>query len=192
MNPSDLAAFHAGNPELFRVTILSIEASLRRQIAHYARANRDEADDLYSETCERIFERRTEYHGDGPVGAWARVLCERTCMDHFRRDALAIRRAQLFDTLPRITAQAGSEDDRRALAEHVQSIDDDIADAINTLPPRSRAMMIANVYLDESAAEIARRFRIKPSSVWTALWLARKLLREPLMRIMRHRSQTPT
>jgi RNA polymerase sigma factor (sigma-70 family) len=192
MNPLDLERFHAADELAFAEIIASVTPALRRQIIKYVGADRDLADDLYSEVCERIFDRRRDYRGDGPVAAWVFQLCARICIDYLRKEARAKRRTRPFDTPLGIAIDSRLEDERVRDAERLQSRLERVTDAVVALPPRMRAVALSHWYCGHPAAHIAREFGLTAPTVWTTLSKARTLLRGRLEPLVRTPSRTPT
>jgi len=192
MNPSEFKRLHVGDEQFFAALIASLQPALRRHVNKYAGADPDFADDLYSEVCERIFERRRDYRGDGPVAAWAFQLCARICIDNLRKAARAKARTRPFDTLLGIATDSRSEEERVRDAERLQSKFETVTDAIVSLPPRMRVIAISHWYFGHPAAYIAREFGLTAPTVWTTLSKVRTLLRRRLEPLGRAPSRTPT
>jgi len=188
---SELEQFRAGDEDVFATLIASLQPTLRGQIRRYVGADEDLVNDLFSEVCERIFERRVDYRGDGPIAAWAAQLCARICVDHFRRNARAKVRARRFDTPSGCANDSRSEEQRVKDAEARQSQLETVTDAVVSLPPRMRAMVISHWYLGHPASEIAKEFGLAWPTVWSALSRAKRLLQARLKPRTRTPPQTP-
>lgn len=191
MTPDQLERFHSGDEEIFGALVASLGPAIRRQVDGYAGRDRDFADDMYSAVLERLFDRRRDYRGEGPIGAWAFRLCARICLDHLRTNARAKRRVKPLDTPPGIATDSRLEGERVMEAERLEARLDAITDAVVSLPPRMRVVALSHWFLGHSAAHIAHQFALTPPTVWTTLSKAKALLRSQLEPLTRTPSFTP-
>jgi RNA polymerase sigma-70 factor (ECF subfamily) len=190
MEKIDLVKFQAGDGRVFAELMASLDRTLRHQIAKFV-TDRDEADDLYSELWEKIFERRREFRAEGPFAAWATILCRRICVDHARSAARARRRVRLFVTPVGTATETRSDRERIRDATHQDARLESVTNAVVALPPRMRAIAISHWYFGHSAASIAREFGLTAPTVWTTLSKIRTLLRARLLQVVRTPSRTP-
>ncbi|MGH7653091.1 MAG: RNA polymerase sigma factor [Gemmatimonadaceae bacterium] len=188
---TELALFHAGDEKTFAAVISVLESSLRRQIAPYAQWDLDDADDLYSETLERVFERRAEYRGDGPLSAWISRVCVRVGLDHVRGVARARRHEAPCDALVGDFDPEEEEDgERDAVCENARR--ESLANAIVALPPRMRAMAISRWYCGHKAVRVAAELGVSVLSVWTTLSNAKAILLGRLNGVRKAKGRPPT
>jgi RNA polymerase sigma factor (sigma-70 family) len=191
METIDLKKFYEGDERVFAELMASLQPILRKQIVKFSYADDDEADDLYSEAWEKIFERRREFRGEGTLVAWAAVLCWRVCVDHVRRAARAKRRVRPFDTPTGIDTDTRPEHERVRDAVRQDARLESVADTVVALPPRMRAIAISHWYLGHPAAYIAQEFGLTVPTVWTTLSRIRALLKVRLLPFLRMPSQKP-
>jgi RNA polymerase sigma factor (sigma-70 family) len=191
MNPTELKRFHAGANDAFTTVLAALEPMLRRQITRHVGSDHDEADDIYAEVCERIFERRRDYRADGPIAAWAQRICRAICVDHERAATRAKHRVRPFDTPPGISTDLRSDAERTRAAEQFEDLMEAVTNAVNALAPKMRAMMREHWYVGRSPAKIAELFGVTAPGVSTTLARAKIILRSKLQPLIRTRLQTP-
>jgi RNA polymerase sigma factor (sigma-70 family) len=191
MQRSVRAGFYAGDGAVLESLVASLEPMLRRTIASYVGAGSDEADDLLSEICLKIFNQRRTYRGEGSIGAWARQLCAKSCVDHLRGEARYMRRIASIGELSDADWDSRSDADRTRLAEAIEQRLEAVTDAVVALPPRARAMAISHWYLGQKPSRIAREFHVSARTVWTTLSQVRAKLRRKLAPVARAPSLTP-
>lgn len=173
--PSHLARVSAnigdGDDHRFAVLLRSVEPLLRRQIARFTR-DADLADDLYQETCIRLWTKRAHHSGRGPYPAWAMRVCRNTCITAIRKcpgsSVMPSVEVSSFDA-ERITSEAS------AIARDAYY--DKVANAVAALPARKRAVVIGRWFFAKSAPQIARDLGMQVNSVWTSLSQAKSALR---------------
>lgn len=191
MRPHELKLFRAGDGRIFAALVSPLEAMLRRQIAPYARGDRDEADDMFEDVCIKIFDQRRNFRGDGPLAAWASRLCTRFCVDHSRKETRAQHLFPLMDGPFDAAADPRSTPDRIRSAEESEARFEAVTDAVVALPPRKRLIAILHWYRERTAGEIALELHLTASTVWTTLSQIRATLRIALAPVARPPSQTP-
>jgi len=191
MHVSELELLHAGDGRLFGTLIVSVESALRRQIRGFVGADRDAADDLFQDVCIKIFERRQDYRGDGPFGAWCYRVCTTLCLDRVRQAARTQRRPPLVEGELDAAADSRSEPDRTRTAEAYQARLETVTNAVVALAPRKRLIAILHWYLGWPAARIAYELHLTAPTVWTTLSQMRGILRLELAPLVRAPSLTP-
>lgn len=120
-----------------------VESEQLRRFALFLTGDREEAADLAQEAFARVYRSWRRIEKDDPGPYLRRTLVNLVRSAH-RRSALRIRERQTVAA----TATAG----------HTQRVEDwmQLADALKTLPPIKRAVVILRFYEDLSEAEIAR------------------------------------
>jgi RNA polymerase sigma-70 factor (ECF subfamily) len=191
MQPSELKLFYAGDEIFFGTLVSSVEVALRHQIRRYVGADSDAVDDLFQDTCIKIFERRRSFRGDGPFGAWCRRVCARVCLDQLRRAFRVRERVLSLDGQFDAAADSRSEPYRTHTAEAFQARLDTVTDAVVALAPRRRLIAILHWYLGWTAGRIARELHLTAPTVWTTLWKIRATLRVELAPLVRVAPLTP-
>lgn len=150
------------------------------KLAFWLRRSRPAAEGLVQETFLRAWRSRAQLKDRGALKGWLMTICRR---EHAR----AFERKQLptisFEDLP---------PDRQPLVE-----DQDVANmaevrkAIDELDDRYRVPLLMQVVEGRSTAEIALRLGLRPQTVLTRLFRARRKLRERLQPIVSRAGQTP-
>jgi RNA polymerase sigma-70 factor (ECF subfamily) len=191
MQPSELKLLYAGDEVFFETLISSVESALRRHIRRYVSVDRDAADDLFQDVCVKIFERRRDYRGDRPFGAWCYRVCTSVCVDYARRSTRTQQRRHSAASELDAASDSRSDADRIRTAEACQARLDAVTDAVIALAPRRRLIAISHWYLGWTAARIARELHLKAPTVWTTLSQIRASLRMELAPLVRVPPRTP-
>ena len=156
----------------------------------------DDADDLVQETFVKAWRAWEGFGGDSSVRTWLYKIATNTCLDFLRK---ANREPQRYAPIPGMDHGDGDPPDKIAwlqpYPDHLldaASPDDEAITrettelvflaAIQHLPPRQRAVLIARDVLGWPAAETADLLAMTVASVNSALQRARPVLRERLPR----------
>ena len=160
------------NDQVFSTQLQALEPCLRKRALRFARGDRDEAEDLFQAISVRLWENLASYRGDGPFSAWALRVADRVCLNVQRTRSQSGIRIPISDSVR----------DERDLEENAGLLSqgelmDSVADAVLTLPPRLRSMVVMRYWMGWSAPRIAKSLHLATPSVWTALSQARRILR---------------
>jgi RNA polymerase sigma-70 factor, ECF subfamily len=191
MRPFQLDRFHSGDEQVYADVVASVQSAVRREIRRFVGTDRDSEDDLYSATCERMFDRRRDFRGEGPVEAWVLRLCTRMCIDQRRAARRVASRTRPLDIVPEVATDSRSDDERVRDAQQLESRLEAVSDAVVSLPPRMRAMALSCWYFGHRPAHIAREFGVTAPTVWTTLSKARTILRRRLETLVQSPSAIP-
>lgn len=148
------------------------ESPLLRVCLRYARS-RAEAEDLVQEAFIRVFQRLSQYRGEGPLDAWVRRIGVNTCLDHYRAEVQGWREVGL-EAAADLTSD---EADAPALLAG-----EALVEAIGRLPTIYR--LVLNLYCIEgySHKEIGEQLGLDERTSSSQLSRARRLLAKQLRR----------
>src|SRR5687767_1369852 len=127
--------------------------------------DRDAAEDVAQETFLRAWRAADRVYDEDGVKAWLYRIAVNTSLNHIRkrkRERTALQRVETPDAVP-------DRADARATASVV-------AEAVDKLPERLRVTVICKYFLDLSELQIAQTLRIRPGTVKSRLFEARRLL----------------
>jgi RNA polymerase sigma-70 factor (ECF subfamily) len=147
-------------------------------------ASFDEAEDAVQETFLRAWRARDSFDGSALVRAWLYKIATNVCLDAIRRSA---RRLTSLDSMREVSwitpypdrlldEVAPSDDEPEAVAVKRETIELAFLAALQVLPPRQRATLIARDVLGWPASETATALDTTVASVNSALQRARATL----------------
>jgi RNA polymerase sigma factor (sigma-70 family) len=136
---------------LYRDRYLSFRRGLASLTGSY-----DSAHDVVQEAFARAIAQRRAFRGEGSLGAWVWRIAFRIALDE-RRAAARLPVAELFDP---------------ALVE--PAVDEELAEALRSLPPRRRLVFFLRYFADLTYEEIAETCEISEGTVAASLTRARQ------------------
>jgi RNA polymerase sigma-70 factor (ECF subfamily) len=144
-------------------------------------ASFDEAEDAVQETFLRAWRARESFAGGSMVRAWLYKIATNVCLDALRRSARRLTSMQTMREVPWITPYpdrlldeiAPSEDEPEAVVVTRETIELAFLAALQVLPPRQRAALIARDVLGWPASETAAALDTSVVAVNSALQRAR-------------------
>jgi RNA polymerase sigma-70 factor (ECF subfamily) len=147
-------------------------------------ASFDEAEDAVQETFLRAWRSRDTFGGNGLVRAWLYKIATNVCLDAIRRTGRGLRSLESMREVPWIQPypdrlldeMAPSEDEPDAVVVTRETIELAFLAALQVLPPRQRATLIARDVLGWRASETASALDTSVASVNSALQRARATL----------------
>jgi len=151
-------------------------------------ASFDEADDAVQETFLRAWRARDSFDGSALVRAWLYRIATNVCLDAIRRSARRLTSMETFREVPWITPYpdrlldeiAPSDEEPEAVVVTRETIELAFLAALQLLPPRQRATLIARDVLGWPASETATALETSVASVNSALQRARATLQANL------------
>ena len=180
------AAFAGGEPAFAALT----ERYRRELHVHCYRmlASFDEAEDAVQETFLRAWRARASFSGGSLVRAWLYKIATNVCLDALRRTARRVTSLESMREVPWITPYpdrlldeiAPSEEEPEAVVVTRETIELAFLAALQVLPPRQRATLIARDVLGWPASETASALDTTVASVNSALQRARATLQANL------------
>jgi RNA polymerase sigma-70 factor (TIGR02960 family) len=151
-------------------------------------ASFDEAEDAVQETFLRAWRARDRFDGSSLVRAWLYKIATNVCLDAIRRRARRLTSMETIREVPWITPYpdrlldeiAPSEEEPEAMVITRETIELAFLAALQVLPPRQRATLIARDVLGWPAADTATALDTSVASVNSALQRARATLQAHL------------
>src|SRR5687768_4445679 len=147
-------------------------------------ASFEEAEDAVQETFLRAWRSRDTFQGGGLVRAWLYKIATNVCLDAIRRTGRRLSSMETIREVPWITPypdhlldeMAPPEDEPDAVVVTRETIELAFLAALQVLPPRQRATLIARDVLGWPASETATALDTTVASVNSALQRARATL----------------
>ena len=151
-------------------------------------ASFDEAEDAVQETFLRAWRARDTFDGSSLVRAWLYKIATNVCLDAIRRSARRLSSMRSFAEVPWLTPypdalldeMAPSEDEPEAVIVTRETIELTFLAALQVLPPRQRATLIARDVLGWPATETASTLDTSVAAVNSALQRARATMQAHL------------
>lgn len=151
-------------------------------------ASFDEAEDAVQEAFLRAWRARDSFDGSSLVRAWLYRIATNVCLDAIRRSARKLTAMESIREVPWITPYpdrlldeiAPSDDEPEAVVVTRETIELAFLAALQVLPPRQRATLIARDVLGWPATETASALDTTVASVNSALQRARATLQAHL------------
>jgi RNA polymerase sigma-70 factor (TIGR02960 family) len=151
-------------------------------------ASFDEAEDAVQETFLRAWRSRESFDGSALVRAWLYKIATNVCLDAIRRAGRRVTSMETMREVPWIQAYpdrlldeiAPSDDEPEAVIVKRETIELAFLAALQVLPPRQRATLIARDVLGWPASETASALDTSVASVNSALQRARATLQAHL------------
>jgi RNA polymerase sigma-70 factor (ECF subfamily) len=151
-------------------------------------ASFDEAEDAVQETFLRAWRARDTFDGSSLVRAWLYRIATNVCLDTLRRTARRLSHYHSFAEVPWLTPYpdrlldeiAPSADEPDAVVVERETIELAFLAALQVLPPRQRATLIARDVLGWPATETASALETSVPAVNSALQRARATMQAHL------------
>ena len=151
-------------------------------------ASFDEAEDAVQETLLRAWRNRDSFDGSSQVRAWLYRIATNVCLDMLRRSSRRLTAMHSFAEVPWLQPYpdrlldevAPSDDQPDAVAVERETIELAFLAAVQVLPPRQRAALIASDVLGWPASETASLLETSVAAANSALQRARATMREHL------------
>jgi RNA polymerase sigma-70 factor (TIGR02960 family) len=151
-------------------------------------ASFDEAEDAVQETFLRAWRARDSFDGSALVRAWLYKIATNVCLDAIRRAGRRLTSMETIREVPWIQPypdrlldeMAPSDDQPEAVIVNRETIELAFLAALQVLPPRQRATLIARDVLGWPASETASALDTSVASVNSALQRARATLQAHL------------
>ena len=151
-------------------------------------ASFDEAEDAVQETLLRAWRARDSFDGSSLFRAWLYKIATNVCLDAIRRSARRLTAMHSFAEVPwlqpypdaLLDEAAPSDDEPEAVVVTRETIELAFLAALQLLPPRQRATLIARDVLGWHAAETAALLETSVPAVNSALQRARATMHDHL------------
>jgi RNA polymerase sigma-70 factor (TIGR02960 family) len=151
-------------------------------------ASFDEAEDAVQETFLRAWRARDSFDGSALVRAWLYRIATNVCLDALRRSARRLTSTRTYPEVPWLSPypdrlldeMAPSEEEPEAVVVTRETIELAFLAALQVLPPRQRATLIARDVLGWPASETATALDTSVPAVNSALQRARSTMQAHL------------
>ena len=151
-------------------------------------ASFDEAEDAVQETLLRAWRRRDSFDGGSLFRAWLYRIATNVCLDMLRRSARRLNSMHTFAEVPwlqpypdsLLDEMAPSDEQPDAVVVERETIELAFLAAMQLLPPRQRAALIASDVLGWTARETASLLETSVAASNSALQRARATMQEHL------------
>jgi RNA polymerase sigma-70 factor (TIGR02960 family) len=151
-------------------------------------ASFEEAEDAVQETFLRAWRARSTFDGSSLVRAWLYRIATNVCLDAIRRSGRRLASMETFKDVPWLTPypdrlldeMAPSDEEPETLIVTRETIELAFLAALQVLPPRQRATLIARDVLGWPAADTATALETTVPAVNSALQRARATLQAHL------------
>jgi RNA polymerase sigma-70 factor (ECF subfamily) len=180
-NDTDLiAAARAGDADALDRLVTRYEPQVYRVSLNLC-GNPDDASDVAQDTLLTLARSIDSFRGDSTLSTWLYTIARRACVKKRQRRARTVSRQESLDAMDPIRAEALAPE--RRTPEHAleeREIDRAVADAIATLPPAQREVLVLRDIEGLPASEAAAVLGLGVAAVKSRLHRARTALREQL------------
>ncbi len=176
MDPEDLRlveAFRRGEESAFTALVIKYREGVYR-VARRMLGSHEDAADATQEVFVRVYRALPRFDGRSRVYTWLYRITVNLCLDARAR----LSRMPLVDDEDAADALPGG-----AMTEHQtegREVGRLVARAVNTLPPRQRAMAVLRLYQDLPYVDIARIMGCSEGTVKATMFAALRKLRSAL------------
>jgi RNA polymerase sigma-70 factor (ECF subfamily) len=138
----------------------------------------DAADDIAQETFINAYSAIKSFKIGYSFYTWLYRICMNLSINYLKRQKFVISESQFEEETSPLEREAPGADPSNHLA--LKELEDKIEKAIDTLPPKFKAVLVLRVYEDLSYEEIAKTLRISMGTVMSRLFRARERMQEML------------
>jgi len=138
----------------------------------------DAADDIAQETFINAYSAIRSFKVGHSLFTWLYRICMNLSINYLKRSKLVIPESRFEEKTSPLEMEAAGPDPAEDLAS--KELGSKIEKAIDTLPPKHKAVFVLRAYEDLSYEEIARTLRISVGTVMSRLFRARARLQEML------------
>jgi RNA polymerase sigma-70 factor (ECF subfamily) len=140
--------------------------------------NYDAADDIAQETFINAYSSIKSFKPGYNFYSWLYRICMNLSINHLKRQKFVIPESQFEEEASPLEREATTEDPLSLLVRKEQ--ERKIEQAIDSLPPKYKAVFILKVYEDLSYEEISQTLKISLGTVMSRLFRARERLQKLL------------
>ncbi|HXE51454.1 MAG TPA: sigma-70 family RNA polymerase sigma factor [Tepidisphaeraceae bacterium] len=175
---TDLAVQLARGQERAFDEVVALYRDRVARLAHRLMGWRGDVDDVVQDVFLAVFRKAKSFRKDASLWTWLTVITVNCCRTRHRRQAL---RTRLAAVLPWQARESDAADHGAIRDEAAMQV----RDAVATLPPRDREVVVLFYFEHKSAAEIGALVGSSRNAVEVRLHRARAALRtvlEPMLR----------
>lgn len=140
--------------------------------------NHDAADDVAQETFIKAYFAIKSFRIGYSFYTWLYRICVNLSINFLKRQKLVIPESQFEEQVSPLEKEASGADPSSQLA--LKEIESKIEKAIDSLPPKYKAVLVLRLYEDMSYEEIAETLKISAGTVMSRLFRARERMQEML------------
>ncbi len=140
--------------------------------------NHDAADDIAQETFIHAYSAIKSFKVGYRLYTWLYRICMNLSINYLKRRKFVIPESQFEEETSPLDVEATGPDPLESLAS--KELEQRIERAIDSLPPKYKAVMVLRIYEDLSYEEIARTLKISLGTVMSRLFRARERMQEML------------
>ena len=147
-------------------------------LAYRMMKNHDAADDIAQETFINVYSSIKSFKPGYSFYSWLYRICMNLSINHLKRQKFVIPESQFEEEASPLEKETTTEDPLSLLVQKER--ERKIEQAIDSLPPKYKAVFILKVYEDLSYEEIAQTLKISLGTVMSRLFRAREKLQKLL------------
>jgi len=140
--------------------------------------NHDAADDIAQETFINAYSAIKSFKIGYSFYTWLYRICMNLSINFLKRQKFVIPESQFEKETSPLEKEATGADPLNHLA--LKELENKIEKAIDSLPPKYRAVLVLRIYEDLSYEEIAKTLKISLGTVMSRLFRARERMQEML------------
>ena len=138
----------------------------------------DAADDIAQETFINAYSAIKSFKIGYSFYTWLYRICMNLSINYLKRQKFVISESQFGEEASQLEREAPGADPSNHLA--LKELEGEIEKAIDSLPPKFKAVLVLRVYEDLSYEEIAKTLKISMGTVMSRLFRAREKMQEML------------
>ena len=155
-------------------------------VAYRMVKNHDAADDIAQETFINAYSAIKSFKLGYSLYTWLYRICMNLSINYLKRQKLVIPESH-FDEESKPLEKAAEGSDPGEILES-KELESRIEKAIDSLPPKYKAVLVLRIYEDLSYEEIAKTLKISIGTVMSRLFRARGRMQEMLKEYKEHAS----
>jgi RNA polymerase sigma-70 factor (ECF subfamily) len=155
-------------------------------VAYRMVKNHDEADDIAQETFIHAYSAIKSFKVGYRLYTWLYRICMNLSINHLKRRKFVVPESQFDEQTSPLEREASGNDPMESLLS--KELGDKIEQAIDSLPPKYKAVLVLRIYEDLSYEEIAKTLKISLGTVMSRLFRARERMQEKLKEYKEHAS----
>lgn len=181
-------SFRRGDEKAFE----EIVRRYQRQVAniiYLTMGNREEVDDLSQEVFVRVFRSLDRFEFDSSLYSWIYRIAVNLCIDEIRKKRIRRHIPLEFLTEKKLEGEKRTRGTPTGAEELLQKEKTEvIREALQSLSPVHRSVLLLREYQDMSYVEISKTLHISPQAVKSRIFRAREELRELLKDYFKERT----
>ena len=140
--------------------------------------NHDAADDIAQETFINAYKSIKSFKAGYSFYTWLYRICVNLSINYLKREKFVLSESQFEETSSPLERKAAGSDPSNHLA--LKELENKIAEAIDSLSPKYKAVLVLRIYEDLSYEEIAKTLKVSLGTVMSRLFRAREKMQKML------------